>query len=136
MIRHRFLPDQRLCLVRYAGEMDAEAFIAADEQVFEAAQGPDIRILFDLRDVKIVGGSRTARRYAEWLDGLDLARTHPGLLQALLVDRPVETGIAMLMVTATQNSSSFEIFSTLEAACDFLSVPIEIVQAHRDIVPV
>lgn len=135
MIRHRFLPDERLCLVRYSGEMDAEAFIDADERVFEAARGPDIRILFDLREVQIVGGARTARRYAEWLDQLDLARTHPGLLQALLVDRPVETGIAMLMVTATQNSSSFEIFSTLEAACDFLGVPVSLVTAHRDIVP-
>lgn len=134
--RFRWFEEDRVCLVRYEGEMDAEAFIEADREIFAAVRGQGIRFLFDMRDVRITGGAATARRYAEWISESDMSRTHPAARQVIIADTPGETGLSMLMNSASDAQFDFRIFSTVEAACEALGVSLELVARNTDLIPV
>jgi len=131
---HRYLEDQRLCLVRYEGRMDGDDFIEADQQIFRAVCGENVRFLFDMRTVHITGGAETARRYATWISELDLPHTHPGIRQAIVVDDPQDTGLSMLMTAISAPDLEMMIFSSLEAACHSIGVDPEILEEHRDLI--
>lgn len=134
--QYRHLADDRLCLVRYEGQMDGQDFIDADGEIFAAVSGKNIRFLFDLRAVHITGGAETSRRYAAWISELNLTLTHPGIQQAIVVDDPQDTGLSMLMTAISTPDLQMSIFSSIEAACHALGVDPEILEEHRDLIPV
>lgn len=133
--RYRYLPEERVCLVRYQGSFSAERLVAADTAVFEETKGFGVRILFDMRDVELDGRPATVREYRTWMQSLDLAQTHPGLRQAIIVSRPRETGLALLLASTSGVEYGFEVFSTVEGACQALGIPLETIAAHADVIP-
>lgn len=135
-VSHRWLEDERVCLVRYEGEMDGDAFIEADREIFSSRTGPGLRYFFDLRSVHIRGGAESCRRYATWLSELEFDATHPGSQQVMVVDDPQDTGLTMLMAAISSPELQIQIYSTLEQACRDLGVDPSILEDHRDLIPV
>lgn len=133
--RHRYIPEERVCFVRYEGEMTVEEIREADARVFAEARGMNLRFVFDLRAVRVVGGAVAVRDYARWLESLDLERSHPGLRQALIADRPHETGLSLLLATIARGAHGLQVFSTPEAACRSLDIRPELVAEHADLIP-
>lgn len=134
--RYRWMEDEKICLVRYEGPMDGDAFIEADGEIFASTSGPGIRFLFDLRDANITGGVESARKYARWMDEIDLTTSHPDALQAMVVDDPNDTGLTMLLAAIAEPGTRIECFSTLDGACRALGIDPEILENHRDLIPV
>lgn len=134
--RHCWLPELRLCLVRYGSGMTGQRFIDADDSLFRTYQGSNLRFLYDLRGADM--GRMTMSEihtYAGWLRGLDLRPTHPRLRQVILVDEQVGTALSMLLQVLMQGACSFGVCATLGGACTYLGVGLEDLDGHLDMIP-
>jgi len=132
----RYLPEHRFCIVRYDGSYSGEDLIAVDREVFERTAGEGVRILFDMRQTRIVGQASAVRTYRDWLQSLDLSQTHPGLKQAIVAESPVETGLALVLANTAGEAYEIEVFSTVDGACKALGVPFALAAANADLIPV
>ena len=106
-----------------------------DQAVFAETAGAGVRFVFDLRGLEIAGSAADVRAYRAWLDGLDLGASHPGSRQVLIAARPHETALALLLATTADPRHGFEVFSTPEAAFEWLRIPRELLAEHADVIP-
>ena len=132
---YRFVPEQRLCMVRYGGGGGLDEFIDANSEIYEATKGADRRYLFDLRGCEISADVTEARDYAAWIDALGMETTHPNAVQAILVSSPHESTIAHVVARAAGRHLQIEVCPTLARCCDFLGVELGIFRDHRDLIP-
>ena len=131
--RYRWLPDEKVCFVRYEGDWDTDGFIEADTEIYAATHGDGVRFVFDARRVQLEADTDEVRKYVEWLGSLNLAETHPKQRAALVVTGAFETAIAILIENWTDEDTPFEICSTMETACEKLGIASEILESVGDL---
>jgi hypothetical protein len=115
--------------------MTVDEIREVDEVVFAETVGAGLRFVFDLRALEIDGRAAEVRAYRAWLDGLDLGASHPGSRQVLIAERPHETALSLLLATSAHPRHGFGVFSTPAAAFRWLKIPLDVLDAHADIVP-
>lgn len=132
--RFRWLPDDGICLVHYAGHYEVENIIRADEEIFAATLAANVRYLFDARDARGIVDSGLASDYLKWFEESKILATHPGMRQAVLVDGPATTAISLIVAKGMDPDAAFAVFSTVDAACDHLGVDPAWIENHRDLI--
>lgn len=133
--RHRWIPEHRLVLVHHDGPLDVQALCAADAAAMRSAEGDRMRFLGDHRRSVLQFGVQEVERYAASLRDGEIPGVPPHLRVAMLVEDEVGTALGMLFQRFVGVGLDFEVFSTVEGACDFLGVDPAVLAEHADLIP-
>jgi hypothetical protein len=120
MSEHTFkvFPDERLMIVRWFGSVRVEEVIAWLEEMISAPQfSPDFDGIVDLRKADLTKmRPEEVRAVARVMVERKLTRGR----WVHLADGPTETAFSMMYSRAVSEQYQMHVFSTVEAAADFL----------------
>lgn len=133
--KYRWLSEEKVCLVRYEGEFTLEALERADAEIYAHTRGRGVRYLFDLRDAEFQVSPAEAREYAKWLQDQRIDETHPESRNAIIASEARNAALSLIMAATSEPYMPFELFSTVEGACNALGIDLSLVEGHSDLIP-
>lgn len=114
--------DHRLILVRRSGNWNADQFIDSFESLRKAVTDcHDYSLVSEMRDLHALLSPGDVTRISEYV-------SHHPIVSGetiLIVNKPLETALAMLYKNATHASLNIRIFSTSEGVTEHLGLNIE-----------